>query len=104
MRTILVLGIAGCMLLGAGVAMAQSRPPSSTYDNRSGNSYNTWGGTTRGYNQGTGSAWSSQGYSGGQRGTDSQGNPWSYNSRTGVYQNYGTGRTCVGSGAGRVCY
>ncbi len=36
-------------------------------------------------------------------GVDNQGNVYQGNARTGHYFNYGTGETCTGHGAGRVC-
>lgn len=82
----------------------------SAYDWRTGNTYN-WnsypGGDThvRGYNFGTGSQWNTTVRpNGDMRGTDSNGHMWNYNSGSGTYHNYGTGRTCYGQGAARTCY
>lgn len=59
----------------------------------SGNCYSSGGSTVYGSNSRTGSSWSSTSTSQGSRGTDSDGNSWSYNRNSGVYQNYGTGET-----------
>lgn len=81
----------------------------STYDWRTGNQYNT---TTysnytevKGYNYNTGTRWKTKIYNDGDmRGTDGNGNRWKYNSTSGYYYNYGTGKTCTGKGAFRTCY
>lgn len=81
----------------------------SLYDYRTGNSYNrntdSLGNTNvRGNNYRTGSSWNTQvDRDGDMRGTDSGGNSWNYNRGTKTYMNYGTGKTCTGSGYGRVC-
>jgi hypothetical protein len=64
-----------------------------SYDNQSGNSYNSYGNGYHGYNSNTGSQWNSNTYGGVTRGTDSQGNSWSYDRNSGNYYNYGTGET-----------
>ncbi|MBN2896139.1 MAG: hypothetical protein JXK05_09660 [Campylobacterales bacterium] len=81
----------------------------STYDLTSGNSY-TWSkgydGTTHmsGMNLNTGSTWSADYQKdGSMRGFDSKMNMWSYDSGSGTYINYGTGRMCIGKGAARIC-
>jgi len=43
------------------------------------------------YSASTGSTWSFQSVDGRQSGINSQGQSWSYDENTGVYQNYGTG-------------
>jgi hypothetical protein len=80
----------------------------STYDWRSGNSYH-WNrngdGSThvRGFNPHTGSQWTTTiQQNGDMRGTDSRGNLWHYNSRSGNYWNT-NGRFCTGHGYARVC-
>ena len=81
----------------------------STYDYRSGNSYN-WRRnydnsiTVNGYNARTGSTWRNNiKANGDMNGVDKRGNYWNYNSRTKSYTNFGTGKTCYGTGYGRVC-
>jgi len=90
---------------------SRSYTPSSgsTYDWQSGNSY-TWrkslSGDTNvnGWNVNTGSMWNTTiKPNGSMNGYDSQMNPWTYDSRTKTYINYGTGKMCVGEGATRVC-
>ena len=81
----------------------------SKYDWNSGNYYqvcNNGSSTTlRGNNFSTGSSWSqTQRSNGTYSGTDSSGNYYSGNNKTGQYFNYGTGRTCFGTGAFRSCY
>ena len=82
----------------------------STYDWRSGNSYR-WredsSGNTRvdGMNLNTGSMWQTTiKPNGSMRGTDSNLNPWTYDSNSKTYFNYGTGKMCVGEGAARTCF
>lgn len=88
---------------------APPAPPRTTYDWRSGNTYTTTpqsdGSTTvRGWNGQTGAQWNTRiDAQGNQRGTDSNGNMWNYNARSGTYINYGTGRMCTGTGYARVC-
>lgn len=72
----------------------------SAYDRQSGNSY-YWSrgpdGSTniQGYNTRTEARWNRTiKPNGNQSGWDSRGNYWQYNSGTGYYHNYGTGRTC----------
>lgn len=82
----------------------------TTYDWQSGNTYTTrkrYNGDTNvdGFNALTGSAWNTTVKpNGSMNGTDSDFNPWSYDSRTGTYINYGTGKMCVGEGYARVCF
>ena len=105
MRVIIAL-CAAALLSTAAAAQSSG----SSYDWQSGNTYN-WTtdslGTTHlnGYNYGTGSSWRTTIQpNGSQSGFDSQGNYWNYDANTGFYQNYGTGRTCIGTGAMRTCY
>ena len=87
-------------------------PPSSrtTYDWQSGNTYTTrkrYNGDTdvNGVNLNTGSTWNTTiKPNGSMNGTDSKMNPWTYDSRTKTYMNYGTGQMCVGEGAARTCF
>lgn len=87
-------------------AYAQS---GSDYDWRSGNSYywntDSQGNTNvRGFNARTGSRWNTTiEPDGDMRGYDSNYNPWTYDSGSGFYQNFGTGETCIGKGYARVC-
>lgn len=80
------------------------------YDYKTGNSYSTYtdsvGNTyVRGFNTKTGSTWNTTiENDGDMRGTDSGGNYWNYNRGSKTYMNYGTGKTCYGSGAYRTCY
>lgn len=79
------------------------------YDWKSGNSYWTQpnqngGATVRGYNFEEGSSWTTTiDQRGNQSGWDANGNYWQYNNRSGTYLNYGTGKSCYGTGAARVC-
>ena len=83
-------------------------PPSSSYDWQSGNMISTTpsyggGATVNGYNTRSGATWNTQIQpNGSQSGTDSQGNFWTYNPSTGSYIN-SNGRSCIGTGAARVC-
>ena len=79
------------------------------FDYSSGNSYtvcqNQNNTTIRGYNSQTGSMWSqNQNSNGTYSGTDSNGNYYTGNNKTGSYTNFGTGKTCFGTGALRTCY
>jgi hypothetical protein len=82
----------------------------STSDWRSGNRYRTerrLNGDTvvSGSNLRTGSRWRTTiKPDGSMRGTDSNRNLWRYNARTGVYQNFGTGTTCIGRGYAQTCF
>lgn len=78
-----------------GVAVPGSTGETTSYDSRSGNSYNSMGSGYQGHNSNTGSTWSAQTYGGITTGTDSHGNSWSYDRSTGAYQNYGTGETRI---------
>lgn len=82
----------------------------TTYDYQSGNVY-TWTkdstGTThvQGSNLNTGSMWNTTiNKNGSMQGFDKNMNSWSYDSQTGTYMNYGTGKTCIGKGAARSCF
>ena len=90
-----------------------SRPssslPRSTYDARSGNRYRTVSGsgstTVYGSNSRTGSRWTTTIQSNGNMsGRDKSNNYWTYNSQSGYYHNFGTGKTCFGKGALRQCF
>ena len=60
--------------------------------------------TVNGYNYNTGATWSSEHHSdGSSNGRDSNGNYWQYNSESGNYYNYGTGKSCYGKGVYRTC-
>lgn len=80
-----------------------------TYDWKTGNSYSTSqnidGSTTvRGSNLSNGSTWTTTiEKDGTQRGRDTDGNYWKYNGDSGSYINYGTGKSCFGTGAAKVC-
>lgn len=81
-----------------------------TYDPSTGNEYHTspgYNGSTEvdGYNYNTGSTWNTTiERDGDMNGVDSDGNHWDYDSGTETYYNYGTGKTCTGSGDLRTCY
>lgn len=81
----------------------------STYDWRSGNFYNSQknlDGSTdvRGSNLRNGSTWTTTiEPNGDMSGRDSNFNSWKYDNSTGSYYNFGTGKMCVGKGAGRIC-
>ena len=86
------------------------RNSGSSFDAWSGNSYR-WNrdreGRTHvnGSNLYSGSQWRTTiKPDGSMRGMDSRMNPWSYDSRTRTYMNYGTGRMCTGRGYTRVCF
>ena len=107
-RTVLMCGaILTTLTIGTN---AEAQDSGSTYDWESGNQYN-WNtdalGNTRvrGMNLGTGSTWSQTiEPDGDQRGFDSNHNYWTYDGQTGNYYNFGTGESCFGKGASRVCY
>jgi len=75
------------LLLAASAAFVLAATEASARCDRYGNCYS--GGS--GYNYNTGSQWHSRSYGGTTYGTDSRGNSWSYNRRSGSYYNYGTG-------------
>lgn len=106
-RRKLASAIALLVAFTAGVAAAQS---GSDYDWQSGNSYN-WSTSPsgsvrlRGFNSRTGSNWTTTIQpSGDMQGFDSRNGSWRYDDSTGFYQNFGTGRTCIGKGAARTCF
>jgi hypothetical protein len=85
---------------------AQTR---SVYDWRSGNAYTitqqpSGAVSIYGNNFSTGSTWNiQQQRNGSYSGQDAGGNFFHGNNSTGFYQTFGTGRTCFGTGPGRVC-
>jgi len=103
----LALLVALAVLILVSPALAQQF--GSTYDWRSGNSYqwnhNGDGSTNvRGFNMNTGSQWNTTIQpNGNMRGSDSGGNFWNYNSTTGTYWN-SNGTMCTGKGALRTCF
>ncbi len=108
MRRKLLALITG-MVLGVASA-AEAQDSGHSYDWLSGSSY-SWhtdsqGNTAvYGNNLSTGSSWSTRiGRRGDMSGYDSNRNYWAYKRSTGSYYNFGTGKTCTGSGALRTCY
>lgn len=78
-------------LISLGTAWAG---PGDSYPQNQYQTYGTPGNVqTYGYSPSTGSSWSSQSNGGVQSGVNSQGQSWSYDRSSGVYQNYGTGET-----------
>ena len=81
----------------------------TTVDPRTGNTYrwmrNPDGSTyIQGTNPYTGSQWNTTIQpKGDMQGRDSRGNPWNYNSDSGVYRNL-DGTLCTGQGAARRCF
>lgn len=81
-----------------------------SYDRQSGNRYSTtpnYDGSTsvRGSNLQNGTRWRTEIQpDGAMRGTDADGNRWTYNPDTKTYRNSGTGVTCRGEGSRRYCY
>ena len=78
------------------------------YDARSGNSYmcSKQGEELHltGFNAETGNRWNTYfSANGDMRGVDAGGNSWRYTASNAVYDNYGTGRRCVGTGVSRTC-
>jgi hypothetical protein len=92
--------------LASTATYAQTR---NVYDWQSGNSYTITrqpSGTVsiNGNNFSTGSTWNiQQQRNGSYSGRDAGNNFFHGNNSTGFYQNFGTGRTCFGTGPGRVC-
>lgn len=86
------------------------RPIRTTVDLRSGNIYHMRpqaDGSTQVYGQNprTGSMWTTNVKPNGDMwGTDSRGNPWIHISIKSYLPKPGTGKTCVGRGAARVCF
>ncbi len=81
---------------------------SFTYDQKSGNTYNTIqapdGGATVYGNNNDGEIWSGTiDNKGNQHGMDVNGHYWTYDAASGNYINYGTGEICFGKGVNRVC-
>ena len=80
------------------------------YDWQSGNHYTITprydgGIQLNGLNLNNGTTWSqTQRPDGSYSGFDGNGNYYYGNNRSGFYQNMGTGRTCIGTGAARSCY
>ena len=88
--------------------LAQYPSYGNHYEPETGNSYTVqrYGNEVQvqGYNYNNGSMWNqTQRAYGSYSGRDAQGNYYSGDHSTGFYQNYGTGRTCFGQGATRVC-
>ena len=98
-----------CLILLVAFSLPAYAQSGSDYDWRSGNSYywntDSQGNTNvRGFNTRTGSHWNTTiEPDGDMRGYDSNYNPWTYDSGSGFYQNFGTGETCIGKGYARVC-
>lgn len=105
------------LVFTAAPASAQSifdHPSTHTeYDWQSGNRYETEHHNNafeqdthvRGSNIYTGSTWETTIDSDGDmNGRDADGNMWRYDEGSKLYQNYGTGETCIGSGAARSCF
>ena len=82
----------------------------SKYDYKTGNNYrwntDTLGNTNiYGNNYSKGTSWNTRiDRSGSMSGKDSNGHNWNYDSNTGSYYNYGTGKQCFGKGNLRTCY
>jgi hypothetical protein len=87
----------------------QAPKTTNTFDWQSGNSYTTTtkpngGADVRGMNLNNGSMWNTQiDPKGNQRGTDADGNLWTYDARSKTYMNLSTGKMCMGEGMGRIC-
>jgi len=86
---------------------AYGQTPYHRYDPWSGNSYTVHpdrqGATIYGNNPVTGTMWTQrQNRDGSYNGTDSEGNLYFGNNRTGTYMN-SDGTTCIGTGALRTC-
>jgi hypothetical protein len=87
-------------------ALAQS---GFSYDPYTSNTYrwhqNSTGTSLYGTNPRTGSHWQlRQNMNGYYSGMDSNQNSFQGNHNSGFYQNYGTGRTCIGQGYARTCF
>ena len=101
--------LASFLVFTARIASAQWNS-GSTYDWRSGNSYN-WNqgvdGSTNvhGFNLQNGTQWNTTIQPNrDMHGFDGNNNYWTYHQGTGMYQNLGTGRMCVGHGYARQCF
>lgn len=112
-----LIGVAFAALIAAPAAAQvqwsqprQPSAPSTTYSRDGANRYVTTvnpdgSSTVRGTNYETGSRWKTETAPDGvSRGTDAEGNRWTYNPETTVYRNTGTGVTCRGEGSRRRCY
>ncbi len=110
-----ILAAAATVLLAASArAQFDDHPQSHTeYDWRTGNRYEIehhddafeQDTHVKGYNLHTGSSWETTiDDDGDMRGRDADGNSWRYDESSSLYQNYGTGKTCVGRGAARSCF
>ena len=93
-----------------GVAFGAAAQDSGyNYDWQSGSSYswntdNQGNTTVRGNNLGTGSSWSTRiDRRGNMNGLDDDGNYWTFDRSSGSYYNFGSGKSCFGSGALRTC-
>lgn len=108
MRKMLVALVTGAALGVASGAVAQDSGHSYDWRSGSGYSWSTDGqGSTAVYgnNFGTGSSWSTRiDRRGDMSGYDSNRNYWTYDRSTGSYHNFGTGKTCIGSGVLRSCF
>lgn len=116
--SLLLLGAAqgaGAGLSAAGQSYRATPSPvvagcERSFDASSGNSYTTCpqaagGYVINGYNSRTGTTWRAvMDSKGNMRGTDGDGNYWTYDSYTGVYHNFGTGISCYGKGTLRTCH
>lgn len=107
----MVLALAPSLAAAQYVNPYAPKPPESPYtvrDRSSGNVYRVTpqyggGATVRGNNYETGSTWRTTIQpNGNQRGTDADGNMWSYNPRSGAYMS-SDGTTCIGKGELRTC-
>jgi hypothetical protein len=103
-----VIGVlASALALASTGALAQSR---TIYDWQSGNTYTVrprlnGGVHVDGYNLNNDSMWNTDiDRRGNMRGYDADSNPWSYDSGSKTYMNYGTGRMCIGEGYARSCF
>ena len=74
----------------------------TTYDATSGNRYSGYGNTINGYNDRTGSSWSTTINGDHWHGFDSKGRSWTYNNGTGNYLR-SDGVMCTGKGNLRIC-
>jgi len=99
------------MLIWLLVASFPLNAESGSYFDPNTGSYYNWapniqnGTTVHGSNPGAGSLWTTHiKADGDMHGTDSDMNPWTYNSDTSYYFNYGTGTMCYGAGDLRQCY
>lgn len=110
-----ILAAAATILFAAPVlAQFDDHPQAHTeYDWRTGNRYEIehhddafeQDTHVKGYNVQTGSSWETTiDDDGDMRGRDADGNSWRYDEGSSLYQNYGTGKTCVGRGAARSCF